>query len=149
MCVGAGGVGEVWMAPTKVKKKKKEEEETGDQCGSSSSLPFFLTWRPAQAWWVAKTHPLLYLISLTFLLSVPLENSVTMVPPGGEPFDAGFVVTRSLHQFLKRRPVVNDLLAAANTVSTPQSPNLKPLFETLSKTVLKMDNSPESKQRSR
>lgn len=81
------------------------------------SSPFFLTWRPAKAWRIVKAHPLLVFLTLNFILVIPLEYTLTMVPQGGEPYDAGFVTTEAFHRLLKQRPALNHVLAAANTVS--------------------------------
>ncbi|KAG0554651.1 hypothetical protein KC19_12G108200 [Ceratodon purpureus] len=78
--------------------------------------PAILTWRPAQAWRIARAHPLLVLMAISFVAVIPFEYTVKMVAPGQEPFDAGFVLTESLYQLLKQRPTLNHVLAAANTV---------------------------------
>uniref|UniRef100_A0A7I4C4M6 AtPDCT1/2 transmembrane domain-containing protein n=1 Tax=Physcomitrium patens TaxID=3218 RepID=A0A7I4C4M6_PHYPA len=78
--------------------------------------PAFLSWRPAKLCRIVQAHPLLILLSILWPLMVPLEYNLTMVAPGGEAYDAGFVVTDRLHKFLKENTSWHHLLAAANTV---------------------------------
>lgn len=78
--------------------------------------PAILTWRPAQAWRVARAHPLVVLLAVSFVAVIPFEYTVQMVTPGAEPYDAGFVLTEPLFQLLKHHPSLNHFLAASNTV---------------------------------
>ena len=89
--------------------------------GRRFSRPAFLSWRPAVALRIARAHPLLVFLTINFALVIPLEYSMSMVAPGGEPFDAGFLATERLHKLLKDRPAWNHVLAAANTVRHPAS----------------------------
>jgi hypothetical protein len=91
--------------------------------------PAILTWRPAQAWRVARAHPLVVLLALSFVAVIPFEYSVQMVAPGAEPYDAGFILTEPLFQLLKHHLSLNHFLAASNTVS-PHLP-LHPHFLSL------------------
>lgn len=89
--------------------------------GRRFSQPAFWSWRPAVALRIARAHPLLVFLTINFALVIPLEYSMSMVAPGGEPFDAGFLATERLHKLLRDRPAWNHVLAAANTVRHPAS----------------------------
>lgn len=92
------------------------------------SSPAFLSWRPARLLRIVRAHPLLVLLALGFVAVIPVEHTIAMVAPGGEPYDAGFVFTESLHQLLKEKPGLNHVLAAANTVRLSTSPHFHQTF---------------------
>lgn len=59
---------------------------------------------------------------INFALVIPLEYNISMIEPRGEPYDAGFVITKRIHNILELRPTLNHVLAAANTVSSRRWP---------------------------
>ncbi|KAL0010685.1 hypothetical protein SO802_005793 [Lithocarpus litseifolius] len=96
---GAGGV-------TRDMVVKKEKEKRAS----------FMTWTAEDVAHVAKFHwvPCLFAMGLLFFMGV--EYTLRMVPSSSEPFDLGFVATRSLHRVLSASPELNTFLAFLNTV---------------------------------
>ena len=76
----------------------------------------FMTWTAEDVAHVAKFHwvPCLFAMGLLFFMGV--EYTLRMVPSSSEPFDLGFVATRSLHRVLSASPELNTFLAFLNTV---------------------------------
>ncbi|XP_024382278.1 phosphatidylcholine:diacylglycerol cholinephosphotransferase 1 isoform X3 [Physcomitrium patens] len=83
--------------------------------GNKRISPVFLRWRPAEAWHIVRAHPWLMFLFINFALVIPLEYNISMIEPRGEPYDAGFVITKRIHNILELRPTLNHVLAAANT----------------------------------
>ena len=96
-----GGVG---VTRDMLVKKEKEKRAS------------FMTWTAEDVAHVAKFHwvPCLFAMGLLFFMGV--EYTLLMVPSSSEPFDLGFVATRSLHRVLSASPELNTFLAFLNTV---------------------------------
>ena len=96
-----GGVG---VTRDMLVKKEKEKRAS------------FMTWTAEDVAYVAKFHwvPCLFAMGLLFFMGV--EYTLLMVPSSSEPFDLGFVATRSLHRVLSASPELNTFLAFLNTV---------------------------------
>ncbi|KAL0857483.1 hypothetical protein Bca101_062637 [Brassica carinata] len=77
----------------------------------------FMTWRMCSAVHVVRVHwiPCLLAVGVLFFTGVE-EYMLQMIPPSSEPFDIGFVATRSLYRLLASSPDLNTVLAALNTV---------------------------------
>ncbi|CAF2127752.1 hypothetical protein HID58_011389 [Brassica napus] len=84
--------------------------------GVERSKASFLTWTMRDAVYVARYHwiPCFFAVGVLFFMGV--EYTLQMVPAKSEPFDIGFVATRSLNRVLASSPDLNTLLAALNTV---------------------------------
>ncbi|KAJ0238511.1 Phosphatidylcholine:diacylglycerol cholinephosphotransferase 1 [Hirschfeldia incana] len=84
--------------------------------GGGRSKASFITWRMCNAVHVARVHwvPCLLAVGVLFFTGVE-EYMLQMIPPSSEPFDIGFVATRSLHRLLASSPDLNTVLAALNT----------------------------------
>ncbi|XP_031488087.1 phosphatidylcholine:diacylglycerol cholinephosphotransferase 1-like [Nymphaea colorata] len=65
---------------------------------------------------VLRFHPIPCAFAVSLLFFMGVEYSLLMVSPSSPPYDLGFVFTHSLHLFLARRPSLNTILAALNTV---------------------------------
>ncbi|CAA7057933.1 unnamed protein product [Microthlaspi erraticum] len=74
------------------------------------------TWTARDAVNVARQHwiPCLFAVGVVFFTGV--EYTLQMIPSRSEPFDIGFVATRSLNRVLASSPDLNTVLAALNTV---------------------------------
>ncbi|KAJ0249247.1 Phosphatidylcholine:diacylglycerol cholinephosphotransferase 1 [Hirschfeldia incana] len=96
--------------------KKTDECYTNGNGGGGKSKASFLTWTMRDAVYVARYHwiPCFFAVGVLFFMGV--EYTLQMVPAKSEPFDIGFVVTRSLNRVLASSPDLNTLLAALNTV---------------------------------
>ncbi|CAF2078604.1 hypothetical protein Bca4012_090629 [Brassica carinata] len=77
----------------------------------------FMTWRMCNPVQVARVHwiPCLLAVGVLFFTGVE-EYMLQMIPASSEPFDIGFVATRSLYRLLASSPDLNTVLAALNTV---------------------------------
>ncbi|CAH8354923.1 unnamed protein product [Eruca vesicaria subsp. sativa] len=66
---------------------------------------------------VVRVHwvPCLLALGVLFFTAVE-EYMLQMIPASSEPFDIGFVATRSLYRLLASSPYLNTVLAALNTV---------------------------------
>ncbi|KAF8090014.1 hypothetical protein N665_0490s0010 [Sinapis alba] len=85
--------------------------------GGRSKVSLFMTWRMCNAVHVVRVHwiPCLLAVGVLFFTGVE-EYMLQMIPASSEPFDIGFVATRSLYRFLASSPDLNTFLAALNTV---------------------------------
>ncbi|KAF3601807.1 hypothetical protein F2Q69_00038229 [Brassica cretica] len=77
----------------------------------------FMTWRMCNPVQVVRVHwiPCLLAVGVLFFTGVE-EYMLQMIPASSEPFDIGFVATRSLYRLLASSPDLNTVLAALNTV---------------------------------
>lgn len=77
----------------------------------------FMKWRMCNPVHVVRVHwvPCLLAVGVLFFTGVE-EYMLQMIPPSSEPFDIGFVATRSLYRLLASSPDLNTVLAALNTV---------------------------------
>ncbi|CAN6925854.1 unnamed protein product [Brassica oleracea] len=77
----------------------------------------FMAWRMCNPVQVARVHwiPCLLAVGVLFFTGVE-EYMLQMIPASSEPFDIGFVATRSLYRLLASSPDLNTVLAALNTV---------------------------------
>ncbi|XP_018513625.1 phosphatidylcholine:diacylglycerol cholinephosphotransferase 1 isoform X2 [Brassica rapa] len=96
--------------------KKTDDCYTNGNGGVERSKASFLTWTMRDAVYVARYHwiPCFFAVGVLFFMGV--EYTLQMVPAKSEPFDIGFVATRSLNRVLASSPDLNTLLAALNTV---------------------------------
>ncbi|KAF8100287.1 hypothetical protein N665_0227s0020 [Sinapis alba] len=99
-----------------VKKTDEYYYTNGNGGGVGKSKASFLTWTMRDAVYVARYHwiPCFFAVGVLFFMGV--EYTLQMVPAKSEPFDIGFVLTRSLNRVLASSPDLNTLLAALNTV---------------------------------
>ncbi|KAF2612155.1 hypothetical protein F2Q70_00010034 [Brassica cretica] len=97
--------------------KKTDDCYTNGNGVGGKSKASFLTWTMRDAVYVARYHwiPCFFAVGVLFFMGV--EYTLQMVPAKSEPFDIGFVATRSLNRVLASSPDLNTLLAALNTVS--------------------------------
>ena len=97
-------------------KKTDDCYTNGNGGGVGKSKASFLTWTMRDAVYVARYHwiPCFFAVGVLFFMGV--EYTLQMVPAKSEPFDIGFVLTRSLNRVLASSPDLNTLLAALNTV---------------------------------
>ncbi|KAJ4893736.1 Phosphatidylcholine:diacylglycerol cholinephosphotransferase 1 [Raphanus sativus] len=91
-------------------------KETDDGYARGRSKASFMTWTARDAIYVARVHwiPCLFAVGVLFFMGV--EYTLQMIPARSEPFDIGFVATRSLNRVLANSPDLNTVLAALNTV---------------------------------
>nr|QJD09136.1 phosphatidylcholine:diacylglycerol phosphocholine acyltransferase [Camelina sativa] len=84
--------------------------------GGWRSKASFMTWTTRDVVYVARHHwiPCMFAAGLLFFMGV--EYTLQMIPARSEPFDLGFVATRSLNRVLASSPDLNTVLAALNTV---------------------------------
>ncbi|CAH2053596.1 unnamed protein product [Thlaspi arvense] len=84
--------------------------------GGGKSKASFMTWTARDVVYVARYHwiPCLFAVGVLFFTGV--EYTLQMIPARSEPFDIGFVATRSLNRVLANSPDLNTVLAALNTV---------------------------------
>ncbi|CAF1704657.1 unnamed protein product [Brassica oleracea var. botrytis] len=96
--------------------KKTDDCYTNGNGVGGKSKASFLTWTMRDAVYVARYHwiPCFFAVGVLFFMGV--EYTLQMVPAKSEPFDIGFVATRSLNRVLASSPDLNTLLAALNTV---------------------------------
>ncbi|XP_013622651.1 PREDICTED: phosphatidylcholine:diacylglycerol cholinephosphotransferase 1-like isoform X1 [Brassica oleracea var. oleracea] len=96
--------------------KKTDDCYTNGNGVGGKSKASFLTWTMRDAVFVARYHwiPCFFAVGVLFFMGV--EYTLQMVPAKSEPFDIGFVATRSLNRVLASSPDLNTLLAALNTV---------------------------------
>ncbi|KAG2305941.1 hypothetical protein Bca52824_025689 [Brassica carinata] len=87
-----------------------------DGGGGGRSKASFMTWTARDAIYVARVHwiPCVFAVGVLFFMGV--EYTLQMIPARSEPFDIGFVATRSLNRVLADSPDLNTVLAALNTV---------------------------------
>ncbi|XP_010535142.1 PREDICTED: phosphatidylcholine:diacylglycerol cholinephosphotransferase 1 isoform X2 [Tarenaya hassleriana] len=98
------------LDPTMGTPKKSDGLING---GSKAS---FMTWTVRDVVHVARHHwiPCVFAVGLLFFMGV--EYTLRMIPANSQPFDLGFVATRSFHRVLASSPELNTVLAALNTV---------------------------------
>ncbi|KAL0787961.1 hypothetical protein Bca101_004207 [Brassica carinata] len=96
--------------------KKTDDCYTNGNGVGGKSKASFLTWTMRDAVFVARYHwiPCFFAVGVLFFMGV--EYTLQMVPAKSEPFDIGFVATRSLNRVLASSPDLNTLLAALNTM---------------------------------
>lgn len=96
--------------------KKTDNGFTNGGGGGWRSKASFMTWTARDVVYVARHHwiPCMFAAGLLFFMGV--EYTLQMIPARSEPFDLGFVVTRSLNRVLASSPDLNTVLAALNTV---------------------------------
>ncbi|KAL0837535.1 hypothetical protein Bca101_089425 [Brassica carinata] len=84
----------------------------------------FMTWRMCNPVQVARVHwiPCLLAVGVLFFTGVE-EYMLQMIPASSEPFDIGFVATRSLYRLLASSPDLNTVLAALNTTGVCRDAN--------------------------
>ncbi|KDP37074.1 hypothetical protein JCGZ_06130 [Jatropha curcas] len=78
--------------------------------------PSFMKWTVHDVVNVVKFHWLPCFFGLGLLFFMAVEYTLRMVPATSQPFDLGFIATRSLHRLLSSWPELNTLLAGLNTV---------------------------------
>ncbi|KAH0927156.1 hypothetical protein HID58_019412 [Brassica napus] len=91
-------------------------KKTDDGYANGGGKASFMTWMARDAIYVARVHwiPCVFAVGVLFFMGV--EYTLQMIPARSEPFDIGFVVTRSLNRVLANSPGLNTVLAALNTV---------------------------------
>ncbi|CAH8260638.1 unnamed protein product [Arabidopsis lyrata] len=97
-------------------KKTDNGYANGVGGGGWRSKASFMTWTARDVVYVARYHwiPCMFAAGLLFFMGV--EYTLQMIPARSEPFDLGFVATRSLNRVLASSPDLNTVLAALNTV---------------------------------
>lgn len=108
--------GNIRSINSKMEKKNGIAKKTdGDDGGRNTAS--FMTWTARDVVYVARHHwiPCLFAVGVLFFTGV--EYTLQMVPASSQPFDIGFVATRSLHRVLADSPDLNTVLAALNTVN--------------------------------
>lgn len=78
--------------------------------------PAFMSWTIGRILRGMLRHPLLVILTLGLVSSMGLEYNIPMVKAGEEPVDLGFLLTAPVFRFMKQRPTLHNILAAANTV---------------------------------
>ncbi|VVA97772.1 unnamed protein product [Arabis nemorensis] len=101
---------------SKMEKKNNIAKKTDGDDGEGLKTASFMTWTARDVAYVARHHwiPCLFAVGVLFFTGV--EYTLLMIPPSSQPFDIGFVATRSLHRVLADSPDLNTVLAALNTV---------------------------------
>ncbi|XP_031271676.1 phosphatidylcholine:diacylglycerol cholinephosphotransferase 1-like [Pistacia vera] len=96
-----------------VKEKKMMSITSG---GGVLRKASFMSWSMKDVVHVARYHriPCVFAVGLLFFMAV--EYTLRMIPAYSQPFDLGFLATKSLHNLLTSWPELNTLLAALNTV---------------------------------
>ncbi|KAL1189453.1 Phosphatidylcholine:diacylglycerol cholinephosphotransferase 2 [Cardamine amara subsp. amara] len=89
----------------------KKTDEGGGRWRSKASV---MTWK-ARVVYVARRHWIPYLFAAGVIFFT-VECMFQMTPASSQPFDLGFVATRSMHRILASSPNLNTFLAALNTV---------------------------------
>ncbi|KAL0816816.1 PREDICTED: phosphatidylcholine:diacylglycerol cholinephosphotransferase 1-like [Brassica oleracea var. oleracea] len=91
-------------------------KKTDDGYANGGGKASFMTWTARDAIYVARVHwiPCVFAVGVLFFMGV--EYTLQMIPARSEPFDVGFVATRSLNSVLANSPGLNTVLAALNTV---------------------------------
>ncbi|KAJ0007852.1 hypothetical protein Pint_30136 [Pistacia integerrima] len=95
-----------------VKEKKMMSITSG---GGVLRKASFMSWSMKDVVHVARYHriPCVFAVGLLFFMAV--EYTLRMIPAYSQPFDLGFVATKSFHNLLATWPELNTLLAALNT----------------------------------
>lgn len=96
----------------------KKTDDGGGGEGEWTSKASFMTWTMHDIVYVARHHWIPCLFAAGVLFFTVVEYTFQMTPASSQPFDLGFVATRSLHSILASSPNLNTVLAALNTVST-------------------------------
>ena len=90
----------IWTTTTTVTKKRAS----------------FMMWMAEDVAHMVKYHKVPCLFAIDLLFFIGMEYTLRMVPSSSEPFDLGFVTTRSLYRVLSASPELNTFLAFLNTV---------------------------------
>uniref|UniRef100_A0A1J3CG38 Phosphatidylcholine:diacylglycerol cholinephosphotransferase 1 n=1 Tax=Noccaea caerulescens TaxID=107243 RepID=A0A1J3CG38_NOCCA len=112
---GVGGVDKtIGLINSQMDITAKKTDDVAVNGGKSNAS--FMTWTARDAVYVARHHwiPCLFAVGVLFFTGV--EYTLQMIPARSEPFDIGFVATRSLNRVLASSPDLNTVLAALNTV---------------------------------
>lgn len=86
-----------------------------------SNIPFlsnasFMKWTMEDVGNVLIDHPIPFVFALSLFYFMGVEYTLSMVSPTSPPFDIGFELTQGLQGLLARRPDLNTIFAALNTV---------------------------------
>ncbi|GAV81484.1 PAP2_3 domain-containing protein, partial [Cephalotus follicularis] len=98
------------------KKTAAAGNGNGNAYAYGGAKPSFLTWTMRDVAHVARHHWIPCVFGMCLLFFMGVEYTLLMVPSSSQPFDVGFVATRSLHHVLASWPELNTLLAGLNTV---------------------------------
>lgn len=112
----SNGVAFDGTVPSMESTVKKTDDGYASGGGGGKSKASFMTWTARDVIYVARVHwiPCLFAVGVLFFMGV--EYTLQMIPARSEPFDIGFVATRSLNRVLANSPDLNTVLAALNTV---------------------------------
>lgn len=94
-------------------EKMKKRESLSISFLSNAS---FMKWTMKDVGNVLIDHPIPFVFALSLFYFMGVEYTLSMVSPTSPPFDIGFELTQGLQGLLARRPDLNTIFAALNTV---------------------------------